>query len=55
MAQAVEGLLCKHEALSSNPSHQKKKKKKQPLVPVAFNKKHFCDRNEFSSNSFFIH
>jgi hypothetical protein len=29
MTQAVEGLPCKHEALTSNPSTVKKKKKKK--------------------------
>jgi hypothetical protein len=29
ISQAVECLLCKHEALSSNPSFIKKKNKKQ--------------------------
>jgi hypothetical protein len=29
MLQAVEYLLCKHKAPSSNPSHTKKKKKKK--------------------------
>jgi hypothetical protein len=32
MAQATEHLLCKHEAVSSNPSsNKKKKKKKEPM------------------------
>jgi hypothetical protein len=34
MAQAVECLLCKYEALSSNTMPQKKKKKKR--VHIAF-------------------
>jgi hypothetical protein len=35
VAQAVECLLCKCEALSSNPSgsHQKKKKKQRTKIP----------------------
>jgi hypothetical protein len=32
--QAVKHLLCKHKALSSNPSFTKKKKKKKGLLQI---------------------
>jgi hypothetical protein len=40
MAQAVQRLLCKSEALSSNPSPTKKKRKRKNFLPrKIYNKK----------------
>jgi hypothetical protein len=36
MPQAIECLLCKHQALSSNTSPTKKKKKKNVIVLMIF-------------------